>query len=101
MSALEIPANYEAITPEWLTQALCDNGTLEDAAVTSVEAASLGGQRGGTGIIVHFELEYGRDEDGAPPLSSANSDEAVGVPDMFISHMEVIMADHDIGEFLS
>ena len=26
---------------------------------------------------------------------------AAGVPDMLISRMEVIMADHDIGEFLS
>jgi hypothetical protein len=66
MPPLEIPANYEDITPEWLTQALRDNGTLQDAALTSINAAPLGEQRGFTGIIVRFELECDRDEDGAP-----------------------------------
>jgi len=43
---LEIPASPDAITPEWLTDALRSSGAVENASVTSFDAEIVGAGSG-------------------------------------------------------
>jgi len=61
---MEIPTGPEALTPEWLTQALRDKGAIQNASVASFEAKPMG--QGGLGQIVRLSLSYDRPESGAP-----------------------------------
>ncbi len=62
-----LPAELEELTPEWLTQVLREQGSLRQAAVTSVESEVLGEGRGFTGRVVRLRLGY--DVPGSGPES--------------------------------
>jgi hypothetical protein len=46
MTFLTIPASPEALTTEWLTQALRSTGTITDARVTSCHIEPIGEGKG-------------------------------------------------------
>ena len=67
MSTLEIPASYENITPDWLTQALRSTGTLDDAtSVAAFKTSRIGEGLGFSGEIVRFALDYDHPAEDAP-----------------------------------
>lgn len=66
VDALAIPANPEALTPEWLTHALRWGGAVGQAAVTSVRPEILGPGRGFTGQVLRLHLGYDDREPSAP-----------------------------------
>jgi hypothetical protein len=63
---MEIPIGPEGLTPEWLTEALCETGTIEQAHVLSFEASALGEGKGIMGQLARLHLEYDVLEEGAP-----------------------------------
>ena len=65
MVDLEIPAGPEAITPDWLTQALHSTGTITNAAVTSFDLESIG-EQGIIGQVTRFRLDYDIIEENVP-----------------------------------
>lgn len=66
MTNLKIPAAPEAITPEWLTQALCSKGTITNATVKSFDLEKIGEGQGFTGRIARFRLDYNTYSEDAP-----------------------------------
>ncbi|MEO6398110.1 MAG: oxidoreductase family protein [Tepidiformaceae bacterium] len=60
--ALPIPADVDAITPEWLTQVLRAGGHLPEGAVTAVNASVIGAGVGFIGTVARLNLKY----DGSP-----------------------------------
>ncbi len=59
---LPIPANLEAIAPEWLTDVLRAGGHLPQGAVTGFETTIIGAGIGFIGTVARLALSY----DGAP-----------------------------------
>lgn len=57
-----LPTSLEGLTPEWLTLALREGGTLPEGAVTSVKAEVIGAGVGFIGTVARLTLGY----DGAP-----------------------------------
>ena len=53
---MEIPAGPEALTPEWLTQAVRARGAIQDASVTAFEVKPM--DQGGLGQIARLSLAY-------------------------------------------
>ena len=66
MADLTIPAGPEALTPEWLTQALRETGTITKSAVTSFDAVPIGEGVGFMGQLAKVQLQYDAPEEGAP-----------------------------------
>ena len=64
MLNLKIPDSPEAITPEWLTQALKSTDTINGAIVSSCDTTRVGS--GHAGRMARVELEYEEYEEGAP-----------------------------------
>ena len=51
-----IPASPEAISEEWLTEALRCGGVISEGQVTSIERSSVGDVAGFTGQVVRLKL---------------------------------------------
>ena len=66
MASLTIPTDPEALTPEWLTQALRDTGTITKSAVASFAAEPIGVGVGFMGQLAKVQLQYNAPEEGAP-----------------------------------
>ena len=62
---MSVPANSEAITPNWLTAVLHEAGALDQARVTSIESAPIG-KLGFPGQIWRLQIGYDKPEPGAP-----------------------------------
>jgi len=61
-----IPKGLQGLTPQWLTQALRETGTIARAGVVSVETRPLAGSAGITGQLARLHLAYDVQEVGAP-----------------------------------
>ncbi len=61
-----IPTSPEALTPEWLTQALRSTGTIATATVTACRVERFGEGRGFSGQLARVGLNYDVAEAGAP-----------------------------------
>jgi hypothetical protein len=57
--ALQIPANLESITPEWLTQVLISSNTINDSSITAVASERLG-------PVLRLRPTYDTSEESAP-----------------------------------
>ena len=66
MTNLKIPAELEAITSEWLTQALRSSGTITEATVESLDMEKIGEGQGFTCRVARFRLNYNIEEQGVP-----------------------------------
>lgn len=66
MSKRDFPTQPNELTPEWLTERLRAAGALRDATVTSVRTSPVGEGIGMLGVLCRADLEYDRDEAGAP-----------------------------------
>lgn len=60
------PATVAEITPEWLTAALRESGTISAASVTALNSEPVGAGVGLLGELARIELTYDRPETGAP-----------------------------------
>ncbi len=63
---MKIPTRPEALTVEWLTEALHAGGALKRGRVASCTAEVLGGTKGAIGQIVRLGLSYDTDPGDAP-----------------------------------
>ena len=63
---MEIPPGPEALTAKWLTGALRETDTINQANVKSFGTAALGKDQGVTGQLVRINLSYDTYERGAP-----------------------------------
>ena len=64
---LEIPQSAERLTPEWLTAALQDTGTIKASRVESFDTSlDIAAGVGFMGELARLTLRYDRAEDGAP-----------------------------------
>ncbi len=64
---LEIPQSAERLTPEWLTAALQDTGTIKACRVESFDTEpDIAAGIGFMGELARLTLRYDRAEDGAP-----------------------------------
>jgi len=66
MAKLKIPAGPDELTPEWLTQALRQTGTITDTTVGSFESKTIGEGAGFMGQLAQVALRYEDSEVGAP-----------------------------------
>ncbi len=66
MARSYIPESLEELTPEFLTGALREGGSLAEATVTEVETEVLGVGQGFIGDVARLTLRYDRDEASAP-----------------------------------
>ncbi len=66
MAKLKIPAGPDELTPEWLTHALRQTGTIEDASVKAFEAETIAEGVGLIGQLARLKLQYDRPEAGGP-----------------------------------
>ncbi len=66
MAKLKIPAGPDELTPEWLTHALRQTGTITDATVRSFELKTIGEGAGFMGQLAQVALLYEGSEAGAP-----------------------------------
>ena len=90
MNRLEIPTQLGHLTPEWLTAALRQTGTLDRAVVRTVGRELLGEGRGFTGQVVRLRLDYDLPEPSAPrsiiaklPSADATVREALHAIDLY------------------
>jgi hypothetical protein len=63
---MEILSGPQAVTTEWLTDALRERGTIRQARIDSVDIESLGDDQGITGQLARLILSYDRHEENAP-----------------------------------
>jgi hypothetical protein len=75
---LSIPSTPDSITPEWLTGAMRLSGALEYAHAVSIAVTPVAAGSGFVGQAARLQIEYDREEQGAPSsvfakLSSADS----------------------------
>src|SRR5689334_23291231 len=63
---LHIPASPEALTPEWLTDALRAGAAVESASVTGFDSQIVGAGAGFLGALAKLDLRYDRGVPGAP-----------------------------------
>jgi hypothetical protein len=99
-----IARTADALTAEWMTQALRVAGVIREAAVTSLQTTVIG--TGQLGQVVRAELTYDRDEPGAPAalvvkLASANETSratgvALGVYEVEVRFYEQIAPTVDV-----
>ena len=66
MTKLKIPAGPQEITPDWLTQALRQTGTITDATVKSFDSETIGEGAGFMGQLAQVALHYEDSAAGAP-----------------------------------
>lgn len=66
MFDLTIPAAPEAVTPEWLTQALSGTGTITEARIESFSIERIGEGKSFTAHVALLRLRYDVDEKDAP-----------------------------------
>jgi hypothetical protein len=66
MKTLTIPAGPEALSAEWLTDALRSTGIIQTAKVTSFETEVIGEGSGFIGQLARVKLHYDAAEAGAP-----------------------------------
>ena len=66
MAKLNIPEGPEALTSEWLTQALRQTGSITSATVRSFDADVIGEGVGLMGQLAQLRLHYDGSEPGAP-----------------------------------
>jgi len=66
MTARHYPTQPSELTPEWLTEQLRKAGAITDASVTGFRTSPVGEGIGMLGVLVRAELDYDRDEPGAP-----------------------------------
>ncbi len=66
MNRLPIPDGPDALTPEWMTDALCRNGVINNNRVTSVDASSISDGVGFIGRVARVRLQYEREDANAP-----------------------------------
>jgi hypothetical protein len=66
MKTMTIPAGPEALTAEWLTEALRSTGVISSAAVMSFDTQIVGEGSGFIGQLARIALHYDRSEEGAP-----------------------------------
>ena len=63
---MDIPSEPQAITAEWLTEALRERDTISQAKVNSFETVAFGDEQGITGQLARLILSYDRPEENAP-----------------------------------
>ena len=63
---MPIPANHEALTVEWLTEALRKTDTIKRARVTSFQAKPVDEGKGWVGQLVRLSLDYDANKKMAP-----------------------------------
>lgn len=102
MNNLPIPGGPDAFTPQWMTQALCGNGVINNNRVTRVEASLIGEGVGFIGRVARVRLEYERADPNAPasliakfPATEATA-KGIGVALRFYE-MEIRVYD-DLGD---
>lgn len=61
-----IPTGPEAITAQWLTQALCAAGVIHDAQVTAIAVTRLGDEQSMTSQLARLHISYDQAKPGAP-----------------------------------
>ena len=66
MTSLNIPSGPGEITPEWLTLALRETGTITNAAVSSASFEATSEGQGFAGQVVRVGVTYNFSEEGAP-----------------------------------
>ena len=66
MKTMTIPAGPEALTAEWLTDALRSSGVITTSRVVSFDAPRIGEGSGFIGQLAQVALRYDAAEDGAP-----------------------------------
>jgi aminoglycoside/choline kinase family phosphotransferase len=63
---MKIPSAPHVLTSEWLTYALRETGTINQAKVKSFEVTNLGDEQGITGQLVRVSLSYDINNENAP-----------------------------------
>lgn len=66
MAKLKIPAGPQELTPEWVTQALRQTGTITNATVRSFDTEIIAEGVGLIGQLARLKLDYDGPEAGAP-----------------------------------
>ena len=66
MAKVKLPVNPQDVTPDWLTSALRDAGTISDSAVTGIDYEIIGEGVGVLGQLARFNLTYDSPEPGTP-----------------------------------
>jgi hypothetical protein len=64
MYAVDIPRTVDDVTPEWLTEALQQKGTIRDTAVESFDSTELPG--GAVGTIHRLDMRYSSSQSQGP-----------------------------------
>ena len=67
---MSVPADSDAITPDWLTAALREAEAISHARVTSIQSGPVG-HMGMTGQLYRLRISYDKAESGAPRLLGA------------------------------
>lgn len=66
MAGLAIPGSPQELTTDWLTRALRETGSINNATVTSFDRKIIGEGVGFMGELAQVRLHYDRPEEGAP-----------------------------------
>jgi len=66
MPDLPIPSGPQALTPDWLTEALRAGGVISGSKVTSMQQQILGAGAGFMGQLARVKLDYDAEAPGAP-----------------------------------
>src|SRR5436309_14824833 len=66
MAKVKLPAGPAELTPDWLTWALRETGTIGNCSVTSFEYEVIGEGVGLLGQLARVRLQYDKPEAGAP-----------------------------------
>ena len=66
MSEMKFAADPGELTPEWLTHALKQSGTIDGGRVTSYDAKIIGEGTGFMGQLAKLSLTYDKPDPGAP-----------------------------------
>ena len=70
---MSIPKGPQDLTPQWLTQALRESGTIQEASVLSFTVDAIGQEEGITGQLARLTLAYDIQERDAPRTLVAKS----------------------------
>ena len=65
-TTLEIPSGLQALTTDWLTRALKQNGVINSASVVSFDTKIIGAGAGFMGELGQVKPQYDKTEPGAP-----------------------------------
>lgn len=60
------PLHPDEITPEWMTYALREGGTLENSSVISIDKTIIGVAKGFLSSVVRVKIDYDHKEEGIP-----------------------------------